>query len=108
MSNYSNFRRIFWMKIQIILGVVLFVLWAIPVFSQIDTPWAKSYKGLGNSADVSRDAVTNDFSNLYMTGQSFGSGSSNDYKNIDSWQSACTPGDFNNNGTLNPVDVVYL
>jgi hypothetical protein len=108
MSDYPKFRRIFWMKIPLLLGVIFFVLWAIPVFSQIDTPWVKSYKGLGNSADVSRDAVTNDYSNLYMTGQSFGSGSSNDYKNIDSWQSACTPGDFNNNGTVNLEDVAFI
>jgi len=108
MSNYTKFRRIFWMKIPLLLGVIFFVLWAIPVFSQIDTSWVKSYKLPENSADVSRDAVTDDYSNLYMTGQSSGSGSSNDYANIDSWQSACTPGDFNNNGVVSPEDVVFI
>lgn len=108
MSNYTKFRRIFWMKIPLLLGVIFFVLWAIPVFSQIDTSWVKSYKLPENSTDVSLEAVTDGFSNLYLTRHNYGSSTSNDNATMESWQSACTPGDFDNNGVVNLNDVVFI
>jgi uncharacterized delta-60 repeat protein len=50
--------------------------------SQGDTVWVRSYNGSGNGSDFTRDIVLDRSGNIYVTGQSTGSGSGKDYVTI--------------------------
>jgi uncharacterized delta-60 repeat protein len=50
--------------------------------SQGDTIWVRSYNGSGNGDDFTRDIVLDSSGNIYVTGQSTGSGSDKDYVTI--------------------------
>ena len=47
-----------------------------------DTVWARRYNGTGNSGDAALDVATDDSGNVYVTGQSFGSGTGYDFATI--------------------------
>jgi hypothetical protein len=49
---------------------------------QGDTVWVRSYNGSGNDYDYTRDIVLDRSGNIYVTGQSTGSGSGKDYITI--------------------------
>jgi hypothetical protein len=49
---------------------------------QGDTVWVRSYNGSGNGDDLTRDLVIDSSGNIYVTGQSTGSGSGKDYVTI--------------------------
>jgi uncharacterized delta-60 repeat protein len=49
---------------------------------QGDTVWVRSYNGSGNDYDYTRDIVLDRSGNIYVTGQSTGSGSGKDYVTI--------------------------
>jgi uncharacterized delta-60 repeat protein len=49
---------------------------------QGDTVWVRSYNGSGNDYDYAGDLVLDRYGNIYVTGQTTGSGSSKDYITI--------------------------
>jgi hypothetical protein len=52
------------------------------VFAQVDTEWVKRYNGPANNSDWANAMALDDSGNVYVTGYSFGSGSSADYATI--------------------------
>ena len=47
-----------------------------------DTAWARRYNGPGNSVDAAHAIIVDDSGNVYVTGESFGSGTDYDYATI--------------------------
>jgi hypothetical protein len=69
--------------LRVVLGVVLLVLFVEPLFAQtVDTAWVRRYNGTGDSSDYAY-AITVDASrNVYVTGESIGSGTGYDFVTI--------------------------
>ncbi|MEO0110260.1 MAG: SBBP repeat-containing protein, partial [candidate division WOR-3 bacterium] len=62
----------------------LIPLFLIPtlLFSQVDTAWVRRYNGPGNSSDAATALAIDNLGNVYVTGESPGSGTSYDYATI--------------------------
>ena len=61
----------------------LFILFfALPLFAQVDTAWVRTYNGPGDSTDYVYDIAVDGLGNVYVTGNSFGSGTDRDYAAI--------------------------
>lgn len=71
------------MKEFTILLTILFTLYPLDTLeSQTLQKWASIYNGTGNLADYSNAIATDDNSNVYVTGRSFGSGSNFDFTTV--------------------------
>jgi hypothetical protein len=69
--------------LSVVFGVVLAVLLVGPVFAQsVDTAWVRRYDGPGNTTDQARGLAVDDSGNVYVTGNSNGSGTYDDYATI--------------------------
>jgi len=68
-------------KSLLVLFLVFFFV--LPVFAQqVDTAWVRRYNGPGNSGDNATAIAVDDSWNVYVTGYSYGSGTSDDYATI--------------------------
>ncbi len=67
-----------------LLLVLCAILWAFPASPDVlvDADWVGIYNGTGNSHDEAHALVVDDLGNVYVTGQSSGSGTSWDYATV--------------------------
>ena len=69
--------------LKIVLGVVLLLLFVVPVFAEsVDTAWVRRYNGSGNGEDKAEAIAVDDSGYVYVTGRICISGSDNDYGTI--------------------------
>jgi len=97
-------------KKQLVLGILTFTVlhytWfgaTMPAFAEsVDTAWVRIYTGPGNGYDCARAITVDDSGNVYVTGYSSGSETSEDYTTIKYYSNGDTawirsyngPGDF--------------
>lgn len=62
--------------------ILIFILYAIPSYSQIFEEWVQRYNGPGNSSDVAQSMALDNMGNIYIAGRSTGIGSDIDYSII--------------------------
>jgi hypothetical protein len=62
--------------------VATFIISLAPAFAQVDTAWVRRYNGPGNANDGAKDLAVDTCGNIYVTGDSWGSGTSEDYATI--------------------------
>jgi hypothetical protein len=70
-----------------------------------DTAWVRKYNGPGNSYDGASDIAVDDSGNVYVTGNSWGSGTSSDYATIKYHSNGDTAWVRRYNGPGNAADV---
>ncbi len=75
-----------------------------------DTLWVRRYNGPGNSDDQAFALALDGGGNLYVTGNSFGSGTFVDYATIKYVQYTCvdSAGDANGDGSITLPDIIFL
>jgi len=84
---------------------VILLLAAIPAFSQtVDTAWVRRYNGPGNYYDYARAIAVDGSGNVYVTGKSRGSGTSDDYATIKYYPNGETAWVRTYDGTGNYLD----
>jgi hypothetical protein len=63
------------------LGILLCLFYSTGLFAQVDTAWVRRYNGPGNDGDAAY-AITLRSDTAYVTGNSYGDGTSDDYATI--------------------------
>jgi hypothetical protein len=72
-----------------------------------DTAWVRRYNGPGNSYDGALDMAVDDSGNVYVSGNSWGSGTNSDYATIKYYSTGDTAWVRRYNGPGNAADVAY-
>ncbi|MGB2696978.1 MAG: SBBP repeat-containing protein [Candidatus Zixiibacteriota bacterium] len=86
---------------------LLFIMWALPAFAQVDTAWVRTYNGPGNAGDAAIAIAVDDSGNVYVTGQSFGDWTTeDDYATVKYYPSGDTGWVRRYNGTGSRYDYV--
>ena len=62
--------------------IIFFILLPVFLFSQVTTSWVARYDGPISSEDVAYAMVIDEYSNVYVTGKSMGSGTDYDFATI--------------------------
>ena len=93
------------MKTRFLL-LTLLILFASTLYSQ-DNYRALIYNGTGNGADHSRGVVLDNLGNIYVTGDSWGTSSSEDYVTIKYVQTGSQQWVARYNGTEGTADIAY-
>jgi hypothetical protein len=65
-----------------LLMFVLLLFWTVPISAQVDTAWVRRYNGPGNEWDNAWAIAVDNSGNVYVTGWSWGSATSEDYATI--------------------------
>jgi hypothetical protein len=69
--------------VKILFGLAVFLLVAVPGFAQcVDTAWVRTYNGPANEDDKAFGMAVDVTGNVYVTGQSYQSGTRDDYATI--------------------------
>jgi uncharacterized protein (UPF0297 family) len=87
--------------------LVLFLATVPALAETVDTAWVRRYNGPGNSTDQASDIVVDDLGNVYVTGQSVGTGTNSDYATIKYLPSGDTAWVRRYNGPGNNDDEAY-
>ena len=91
---------------QKLLILVILLLMSVPVFAQdVDTAWVRRYNGPGDSTDFAHAIAVDGSGNVYVTGGSYGSGTSLDYATIKYYASGDTAWMRIYNGPGNGTDL---
>jgi uncharacterized delta-60 repeat protein len=69
--------------------------------------WVSTYNGPGNSVDIARSIAADDFGNVYVTGESHGNGTSDDYVTVKYYPYGDTAWVRRYNGPGNGIDHAY-
>lgn len=73
-----------------------------------ETAWVRRYNGPLDSSDVATALAIDGTGNVYVTGESQGTGTSSDYTTIKYLQIDALRGDANSDGSVTVSDVVYM
>ena len=73
-----------------------------------DSLWTRSYKGPGDNSDEAYAVAIDNAGNVYVTGNSYGSGTGFDYATIKYTQCFAKPGDANASGTYTLGDAIAI
>jgi hypothetical protein len=85
---------------------VIFFLWVVPAFAieVVDTAWVRRYNGPGDTLDMPYSMSVDSAGNVYVTGRSWGSGTSADYATIKYYPNGDTAWVRRYNGPVNDYD----
>ena len=90
---------------SVILTFIIF-FWALPALAEmiVDTAWVRRYNGPGNYQDLVHAIAVDGSGNVYVTGTSAGSGTSDDYATIKYYPNGDTAWVRRYNGPGNDID----
>jgi len=70
------------MKFRQYFLALIFLLSYVPILAQVDTAWVRRYSGSANGDDLARALAVDKTGNVYVTGESWGSGTQKDFATI--------------------------